>query len=431
MTAVKDIFYKDIERSINGVVKADQNDDETVYVELDEYVVTKELDEHFRKFFEVFATSLNEKSLEDKIGIWISGFFGSGKSHFLKILSYILSDIESISPSGEKKLASEFFDESKIRDAMIRADIQKATANKSDVILFNIDSKSGARDNDNPILDVFLRVFNEFQGFSSDHPHIAHLERYLEGRDVLDKFIAKFAELSGSTWQGERDAFHFFGDDIQQSLAHALDISIPEAEKWFEDAEDTFDVNAERFCEWVKEYLDNHPEPNKRILFLVDEIGQFIGKHTDRMLKLQTLAENLGTICKGRAWIVVTAQADMDATLGELSSSESDTFSKIAARFTTRLSLSGANVDEVIEQRLLRKKPESEGALKSIYAKEGDILKNQIIFDSTGPTLRSFESESDFVQCYPYPPYQFRLLQSVFTEIRKVGATGSRVVGHQ
>lgn len=425
MTAIKDIFYKDIERSINGVVKADQNDDQTVYVELDEYVVTKELDEHFRNFFEVFSTSLDEKSLEDKIGIWISGFFGSGKSHFLKILSYLLSDIESVSPSGEKKLASHFFDETKIKDALIRADIQKAASNKSDVILFNIDSKAGARDESNPILDVFLRVFNEFQGFSSDHPHIAHLERYLQAKGALNKFIEKFAELTNSTWVEERDAFHFFQEDIQASLGHALDISDAEAEKWFEESEDTFNVNAERFCEWVKEYLDNHSEPNKRILFLVDEIGQFIGKNTDRMLKLQTLAENLGTICKGRAWIVVTAQADMDATLGELSSQESDTFSKIAARFNTRLSLSGANVDEVIEQRLLRKTPESESTLKTIYAKEGDILKNQIIFDSTGPTLRSFESESDFVQCYPYPPYQFRLLQSVFTEIRKVGATGA------
>ncbi len=425
MTAIKDIFYKDIERSINGVVKADQKDDSTVYVELDEYVVTKELDQHFREFFEVFSTSLDDKSLEDKIGIWISGFFGSGKSHFLKILSYLLSNVESISPDGEKKYASDFFDETKIQDAMIRADIQKAAQNSSDVILFNIDSKSGARDDSNPILDVFLRVFNEFQGFSSDHPHIAHLERYLENKGVLSQFTDHFAEFSGSTWVDERDAFHFFQEDIQKALAAALSISETDAEKWFEESENTFDVNAERFCEWVKEYLDHHPDPNKRILFLVDEIGQFIGKNTDRMLKLQTLAENLGTICKGRAWIVVTAQADMDATLGELSSAESDTFSKIAARFNTRLSLSGANVDEVIEQRLLRKTPESEAQLKAIYAKEGDILKNQIIFDNTGPTLRSFESEMDFAHCYPYPPYQFRLLQSVFTEIRKVGATGA------
>lgn len=425
MTAIKDIFYKDIERSINGVVKADQKDDSTVYIELDEYVVTKELDQHFRAFFEVFSTSLDDKSLEDKIGVWISGFFGSGKSHFLKILSYLLENVESTSPTGDKKRAADFFDETKIQDAMIRADIQKATKNSADVILFNIDSKSGARDDSNPILDVFLRVFNEFQGFSSDHPHIAHLERYLKNRDALTQFTEAFAEQSGSTWEAERDAFHFFQEDIQKSLATALSISEAEAEKWFEDSEDSFDVNAERFCEWVKEYLDKHPDPNRRILFLVDEIGQFIGKNTDRMLKLQTLAENLGTICKGRAWIVVTAQADMDATLGELSSSESDTFSKIAARFSTRLSLSGANVDEVIEQRLLRKTPEADVELKAIYAQDGGILKNQIIFDNTGPTLRSFESESDFVQCYPYPPYQFRLLQSVFTEIRKVGATGA------
>lgn len=426
MTAIKDIFDRDIERPINGVVKADQNDERTVYVELDEYVVTNELYQHFSNFFEVFSTSLDDKSLEDKIGIWISGFFGSGKSHFLKILSYILSNVESVSPDGNRKFAADFFDETKIKNSgMIRANIQKAANNSSDVILFNIDSKSGAKDDTNPILDVFLRVFNEFQGFSSDHPHIAHLERYLANKGKLTQFTDKFAELSDSTWAEERDAFHFFQEDIQKSLAFALNKSEAEAEKWFEESEKNFDVNAERFCEWVKEYLDKHPDPNKRILFLVDEIGQFIGKNTDRMLKLQTLAENLGTICKGRAWIVVTAQADMDATLGELSNEESDTFSKIAARFSTRLSLSGANVDEVIEQRLLRKKPKYETELKAIFAKQGDILKNQIIFDNTGPTLRSFEGENDFAYCYPYPPYQFRLLQSVFTEIRKVGATGA------
>ena len=425
MTTIKNIFDQNIEREINGVVKADQNDNATIYVELDEYVVTKELDKHFRAFFDVFSTSLDEKSLEDKVGVWISGFFGSGKSHLLKILSYLLADIEATAPNGDRKRASLFFDENKIKDAMVLADIQKAAANKSDVILFNIDSKSGARDDSNPILEVFLRVFNEFQGFSSDHPHIAHLERYLQGKGVLQKFTEKFQQESGHLWADERDAFHFYQDDIQVALAHAMDISHEDAKKWFDESESTFNVNAERFCQWVKAYLDNHPEPNKRVLFLIDEIGQFIGKNQDRMLKLQTLTENLGTICKGRAWVVVTAQADMDATLGELSSAEADIFSKIAARFDTRLSLSGANVDEVIEQRLLRKTPEAEVELKSIYSKDADILKNQISFDTTGPTMRSFESESDFVMCYPYPPYQFRLLQRVFTEIRKVGATGA------
>jgi hypothetical protein len=87
---IKQLFFKPLDRSINGVVKADQNDEVTVFQELDEYVVTNELEKHFRAFFDAYSTALSDPSISNRVGVWISGFFGSGKSHFLKILSYIL-----------------------------------------------------------------------------------------------------------------------------------------------------------------------------------------------------------------------------------------------------------------------------------------------------------------------------------------------------
>ena len=89
---IKELFLKPLDRSINGVVKADQNDDVTVYQELDEYVVTNELERHFRDFFQSYATDLSDPSISNRVGVWISGFFGSGKSHFLKTLSYLLAN---------------------------------------------------------------------------------------------------------------------------------------------------------------------------------------------------------------------------------------------------------------------------------------------------------------------------------------------------
>ena len=73
------------------------------------------------------------------------------------------------------------------------------------------------------------------------------------------------------------------------------------------------------------------------------------------MLSLQTITENLGTACGGRAWVVVTSQEDIDAILGEVRASKANDFSKIQGRFKTRLSLSSGNVDEVIQKRLLAK----------------------------------------------------------------------------
>jgi len=423
---IKSMFVKPLDRSINGVVKADQNDDATVYQELDEYVVTNELEAHFRAFFDSYGTDANDPSIANRVGVWISGFFGSGKSHFLKTLSYILENKVAVDAEGNHRQAVHFFGEDKIRDAMIRADIDKAVSNTADVILFNIDSKASSNNDGNPILNVFLRVFNEHQGFSGDHPHVAHMERHLEQKSAYDTFKNAFKASSGHDWVAERDGYHFYQDDIEKALAEALGLSAEAATKWFEESEETFSVSVENFCQWVKEYLDTQ-DSKHRVLFLVDEVGQFIGSDTKLMLTLQTITENLGTICKGRAWIIVTSQADMDAILGELSASKANDFSKIAGRFKTRLSLSSSNTDEVIQKRLLRKTPEAEAELKAIFETKGDILKNQLSFDRTGPTLKNFDSSESFVSNYPFAPYHFQLVQKVFEEIRKVGATGAHL----
>lgn len=423
---IKELFLKPLDRSINGVVKADQNDNNTVYQELEEYVVTNELEKHFRSFFESYSTDLNDASIANRVGVWISGFFGSGKSHFLKTLSYILANKEAIDDHGNRKHAVQFFDEQKIRDALIRADINKAVSDTADVILFNIDSKASSNDDGNPILNVFLRVFNEHQGFSGDHPHLAHMERHLTQKGLYEAFKNAFNASSGMIWENERDGYHFYQDNIEKALAESLNLSAEAANKWFEESEKTFSVSVENFCTWVKEYLDTQ-SPKHRVLFLVDEVGQFIGSDTKLMLTLQTITENLGTICKGRAWIIVTSQADMDAVLGELSSSKANDFSKIAGRFKTRLSLSSSNTDEVIQKRLLCKTPEAEAELKAIFDQKGDILKNQLSFDRSGPTLKNFDGPDSFVKNYPFAPYHFQLVQKVFEEIRKVGATGAHL----
>ncbi|WP_417536600.1 BREX system P-loop protein BrxC [Methylophaga sp.] len=423
---IKDLFFKKLDRSINGVVKADQSDDATVWQELEEYVVTNELEKHFRDFFESYSTDLKDPSISNRVGIWISGFFGSGKSHFLKALSYLMENKEAHDEDGNTRQAVDFFDEHKLRDAMIRADVQKAAATPADVILFNIDSKASSNDSGNPILNVFLRVFNEHQGFSGDHPHIAHMERHLEQKGVYQAFKDAFKDATDSEWEEERDGYQFYQDDIEAAIAKALSLSADAAHKWFEESEETFSVSVENFCRWVKEYLDAQG-PEHRMIFMVDEVGQFIGSDTKLMLTLQTITENLGTICNGRAWIVVTSQADMEAIIGDLSSSKANDFSKIAGRFKTRLSLSSSNTDEVIQKRLLRKTPEAEAELRAAWDKSGDILRNQITFDRSGPTLRNFDGPDSFVANYPFAPYHFQLVQKVFEEIRKVGATGAHL----
>ncbi|MEW6207022.1 MAG: BREX system P-loop protein BrxC [Acidobacteriota bacterium] len=421
---IENLFERDIHRPINGVVKADQLDESSIWQELDEFVVTKELDQHFRKFFSVYLDAIdhsNDADISGRIGIWVSGFFGSGKSHFIKVLSYLLQN-HTHSHDGQSKAAVEFF-ESKVKDAMLFGDIKRAVASNTDVILFNIDSKADQQAGRDAILAVFLRVLNEMQNYSGDHPHIAHLERYLEGRGKLKLFNDAFRAATGSEWAEERDAYHFHRDEVVQALVETLGQSKESAEKWVDSAESSFALTVENFCKWVKAYLDSKGSDH-RIIFLVDEVGQFIGTDSHLMLNLQTITEELGTICGGRAWIVVTSQEDIDAVLGEMKQPRANDFSKIQGRFRTRLSLSSANVDEVIQSRLLAKREEVKDELRELFNKKGDILKNQLTFINCGMTLKPYKDIEDFVRNYPFAPYQFQLVQKIFEMIRRAGATG-------
>ena len=422
---IKEIFTKDIFRPINGVIKADQKDDISVWQELDEFVVTDELTGHFDKFFGVYKEALDHPKHPDaagKIGVWISGFFGSGKSHFLKELYYLLANV-SVKKDGVAQTALQFF-EKNVKDAMLLGTVKKVIGTHAEAILFNIDSKAEQAKGKDAILTVFLKVLNELQDFSPDHPHIAHIERLLEKNDSLAIFQKKYKDLTGKEWVDQRVSWSFNHDEIVKSLAFALKQSEKACEKLLDHAETDFSLTVENFAKWVKEYLDKKG-PNHHLFFLVDEIGQFIGQDGHLMLNLQTIVENLGTICQGRAWVIVTSQEDIDTVVGVLNQQRRNDFSKITGRFKTRLSLSSANVDEVIKRRLLDKQEKYIPKLKQIYSPNADILKNQLMFSAdTGMSLTAFRDADDFAATYPFIPYQFKLIQKVFETIRRAGATG-------
>ena len=192
---IQDLFAKPIDRPINGVIKADQRDAESVWQELDEYVATKQVTEYLRKFFDAYLATAqhpNDPAIVSRMGVWVSGFFGSGKSHFIKILSYLLSNMEAAQPgTGQARRALDFF-QSKLSDPMLLGDMRRAVAGQTDVILFNIDSKADAKNDRDAILQVFLRVFNEMQGLSGDAPHVADMERHLISKGAFDAFKQAF-----------------------------------------------------------------------------------------------------------------------------------------------------------------------------------------------------------------------------------------------
>ena len=416
------LFERNINRSINGVVKVNQDNDAIVYQELDEYVVTKELLTHFRNFFDKYRASVSSET--DKMGVWVSGFFGSGKSHFIKILSYLLQNLQ-VNNNGTERNALSFF-EDKILDASVMADLKTSITGDTDILLFNIDSKADSKDKENAILKVFMKVFNEMQGFCGEIPELAEVERYLVRKGLYEEFKLQIKDLSGEDWEVERENFGFNYDTVKEAYSNVTGQKIQSSEEWYNTLTETYKLSIEKFSNIVKEYLDSK-SPNHRIVFLVDEVGQFIGDNTQLMLNLQTIVENLGTVCGGKAWVIVTSQQNIDAVVGEVKASKANDFSKIQGRFTTRIALSSSNTDEVIKKRILDKKPNVRPILEEIYNKNRDIINNQISFSADNPTLPIYTDKNDFVDTYPFINYQFLILQKVFEAIRTHGATGKHL----
>ena len=411
------IYKSDINRDINGVIKVAQNDEKSIEQELREYIITRELRRHFNTFLNNYEKSLTVPT--DKIGVWISGFFGSGKSHFLKILSYLLAN----KTVGDRKAIDYFVDDKKIVDQMVLADMKLAADTDTDVVLFNIDSKSdsNSKQNKDAIVNVFLKVFNEMQGFCGAMPFLADLERKLTEEGRYNEFKQKFEEVYGETWEDSRQDFDFIQDDVVEVLTGMDFMSEAAARNWCEKAAEPYQISIEDFAKRVKAYIDRKGN-NHHVVFLVDEIGQYIGEDSKLMLNLQTVTEELGKECMGKAWVIVTSQQDIDS----VTKVKGNDFSKIQGRFDTRLSLSSANVDEVIKKRILEKKETPAQTLRLLYGQKTTIIKNLITFND-GVEKKLYADENDFACVYPFVPYQFNLLASVLTSIRTHGASGKHL----
>lgn len=420
---IKDMFKKPIDRNIQGVIVVGEEGMSDEKNELEEYVVTRELQRHFKEFYENYKLGINGKTRKN--GVWISGFFGSGKSHFLKMLSYLL---ENKSVAGKQTL-DYFKEDSKIADAMVMADMQLAADTPTKVILFNIDSKSEqtSKQSKDAIVNVFLKVFNDMLGFYGSRPAIADLERALTEDGCYEAFEGAFLQNSGHTWKEYRHRFNFEFMHVAQALA---DIRYRDMNKEAATALcqqimlNNPQISIENFARMVRSWCDKMSK-NQHIVFCVDEVGQYIGDDSQMMLNLQTMREELGKECQGRAWVIVTSQQDVDAIM-EMTARKGTDFSKIQGRFDTRLSLSSANVDEVIKKRLLAKTKPAEQTLRLLYNDKKVSIKNKIKFEKT-PEMKLYEGPDNFAEIYPFIPYQFNLLGKVLNSIRTHGASGKHL----
>lgn len=409
----QEIYSKDITRNINGVIKADSKTE--LANEITEYVITAE-QQRPALLPALFKTLVPP---EKPTCVWISGDFGSGKSHLLKILSYVLEN--KLTVDGRK--CADIFADKAADDFELKGDIQRACRVPTESVLFNIQEKLDgiSRTQIDPVLNIFLKEFNRKLGYDDKKPEIAEIERYFAKKGKYEWMKAEYKARFGKEWIEDRPSILLKKQNLAKLLADVDGTSVEVALNNITTQINKYALDIDGFVALVKDHLEKQT-PGSRFIFFVDEVGQFIGKDVHRMLSLQTIAEGLIDKTGGRASIMVTSQMDIDATLGNLERQQEYDFSRIQGRFTTRINLTSANADEVIQRRLLEKQPEPQQQLCAVYDRQKNIIKSLFNFGDNSQFQSAYKSDAQFAIDFPFIDYQFDLLQRSIIELSKNNA---------
>ena len=431
MATIREVIRRDLGRPVEGVVKV--FDRAALADELREYVVTDKIEEELKRIFDTF-TQVSETlrrggNSRDVVGMWISGFFGSGKSHFAKVLGHLLQNDPLADGSGDSchdAFVGHLSDTPRGKDVRLRlGEVKLGTQVRT--IAFEIKSRQSLS-NPNSVGEILLSEFYRHIGLA-EHFVVARIEQRLRRRGLLDGLANAYEAEFGVAWrstEGRDDLLTVrrrlaavlpqvdpaeYGD--RQAAKHALDDMFGHEK-----------ITAEGIADELVAWVEAQPTTGGRVghlVFVIDEMGAFIGDSTERIGELNSLAEMIGNKGKGRVWLIATSQQDLEKVV-DRTSFQPALVGRLNARFDLKPHLISDEIDKVVAERILKKRPAQEPALRALYqAHEGPIAQ---LADLKASRHLGTLTERAFVDCYPFLPHQIRLAQDIFEMI-----SGFRVSG--
>lgn len=405
------IYLNDINRAVNPAVTADDFQEATVRTEIEEYVFTEE---NIQGMYDILSAIRLKNKHHD--GIWINGHYGSGKSHFLKYLNYCmdrrfqaqaLSRLEKAVDNMDPINTGLNFSGSDMRE--LSAWLRDATV---EVIAINLATAENINiRQDETFLDIYLRKFNHFCGYNEFSLELAqYLEKPLRAHGQLDAFH-QHIDQEGFDWMADANTLVAtelpFVLSIAKELVSTLDIE--EIEKQIKQR---MFLSVESFTKELARYIADKGE-NYRLVFLTDEVSQFINNRSNMMLQLQGIVEELHSKCKDNVWVACTAQQDLSEIVdGCHIAQTSDDYGKIMGRFEVKVSLKSTTLEYITQKRILAKADQALPELDALYTRKRIALEQQ--FDGLPAGYHAFASKEEFVDYYPFVPYQFTLMAKVF-----------------
>ena len=418
MSLIKELLARPVALNIEEVIKVDQNDAEIIKGEIDEYVMTDSILNHFIEVLAKYdGTPANP---HEGIGIWVSGFFGSGKSSFAKLLGLALSNRDIVGQGAAARLEARRPDSKKL-GVLLRQITEKIPG---EAVIFDVSTDRGIRQGNQSMTEIMHRCFVRALGYA-DSIDLTQLEIDLESEGLLDSFKAKYKAIFSRDWDLEKAKIAFALSQASRVMHELEPKTFPSADSWVKAAQNRSDVTPRVLADRCKTLMSRR-RPDRNLIFVVDEVGQFVARDVQKMLDLQALVQSLGVVGRGKMWLVVTSQEKLTELIGGLDDRRVE-LARLMDRFPLQVHLEPSDISEVTSKRILAKNAMGEKLLRGAFDKNRGRLTTCANV-TANYRLPELTAES-FISLYPLLPYQVELIIHVVSGLRTQGGAGRHVGG--
>lgn len=408
---------RQIDRRIEKVIQYDAMDPELLKKEIGEYVVTDSMTRSFEKLLDSIDYGMGEGSNE--VGVWVSGFYGSGKSSFTKYLGFALDNSYQIDGQPFLKYLQDRFTSASLRARLSTV----ATNHKPAVIMLDLASEQLAGASMAEISTVLYAKVMQWAGYSRDRK-VAYLEFMLEREGELDEFKEKISGLAGGmSWDQVKNQ-PLVANQLASQLAAEFFPSVYPTSKSFHDQKIDEVVKAD---DQTRDMIDlaRRRSGRENIMFVLDEVGQYVAARDSLILNLDGLAKNLKQIGGGKVWLIATAQQTLTEDDPRAQINTPKLF-KLQARFPVQVDLEASDIREICYLRLLGKASAGEAQLQGLYDKYGQQLRFNTQLHNTRYYQRELDKQA-FIRLYPFLPQHFDILLELLGRLAKtMGGVGLR-----
>ena len=414
---IKTLFANDIHRRIEEVIKVDQTDEEILREEINEYVVTDAIRSHYTGIYEAYRETPNKP--HEGIAIWVSGFFGSGKSSFAKMLGLSIANRVIAGESAAERFAQRTGD--KKLQVLLKAIAEKIPTH---AVIFDVSTDRGIRSGNQTLTEIMYGLFLQSLGYSKDLD-LSELEIALEAEGRLAEFEGVYRQRFEKDWNADKGLLAFSLGRASEVMHLLEPKTYPVADSWVKGVKQRSDISPGKLADRANELMKRR-RPGQSLMFVVDEVGQFVARDVQKMLDLQAVVQSLGVKGRGKHWIVITSQEK----LGELVSGLDDKkieLARLMDRFPLQVHLEPSDISEVTSRRVLSKNAPAQAALGKLFDEHrGRLMEHtRLTADIKLPEL----TRDSFIDLYPLLPYQIDLIIQVVSGLRTQGGASKHVGG--